>query len=388
MTRRDVFALGIGQCINWGVLYYAFGVLLAPVARDLSLPRWIVAGAFSTALFTSAVAAPAVGRWSDRGHGLAMMTAGGILAAVLLAAWALLPGAAMLYATWAALGLCMAATLYEPAFTVIGHARDTPRERLRALATVTVFGGLASTVFLPVTALLIDARGWRFAAAGLACAMLVPALSSARLARRAALRPVPVPARAPAAGGGNVDASPPHFRIALSVFSLAALASAAFTTTMVPAFVARGLSPTVAASLGGLLGVMQLPGRAVMMSGRLETSPARLLLVSLGLQAAGYALLSIVRSPAAVGAGVSLFAIGGGLMTVIRPHLVQTVFGIERAGLLNGRMARSGQLARAAGPVLAVGLAGVAGYGAVFLALAAVLVALAAAWQLRGPALA
>lgn len=383
MTRRDVFALGIGQCINWGVLYYAFGVLLAPVARDLSLPRWIVAGAFSTALFTSAVAAPAVGRWSDRGHGLAVMAAGGVLAAVLLGAWALLPGAAMLYLTWAALGLCMAATLYEPAFTVIGHARDTPRERLRALATVTVFGGLASTVFLPVTALLIDARGWRFAAAGLACAMLVPALSSARLARRAAARPVP--ARAPAAAGGNADASPPHFRIALSVFSLAALASAAFTTAMVPAFVARGLSPAVAASLGGLLGVMQLPGRAVMMSGRLEASPARLLLVSLGLQAAGYALLSVVRSPAAVGAGVSLFAIGAGLMTVIRPHLVQTVFGIERAGLLNGRLARSGQLARAAGPVLAVGLAGVAGYGTVFLALAAVLAALAAAWQLRGP---
>jgi hypothetical protein len=71
---------------------------------------------------------------------------------------------------------------------------------------------------------------------------------------------------------------------------------------------------------------------------------------------------------------------------VLRPQLVQTGFGIERAGFLNGRLARAVQLARAAGPVLAVALAGVAGHGAVFLALSAMLVVLAAAWHLRGPA--
>jgi MFS family permease len=384
MTRRDIFALGIGQCINWGVLYYAFGVLLGPVARELSLPRWIVAGAFSTALLTSAVAAPAVGRWSDRGQGPMVMTAGGFLAAALLGAWALLPGVAVLYAAWAALGLCMAATLYEPAFIIVGRALPVPRDRLRALATVTVFGGLASTVFLPLTALLIQARGWRFAAGALAGAMLLSAQSSARLPLRAAPPGDPAPARA--GGAGDAAARTRQFRTTLQVFSLTALASAAFTTTMVPAFIERGLPPTLSASLGGLLGLMQLPGRAFLMSGWLEMSPARLLMGSLALQAAGFAVLSVVRSPAAVGAGVSLFAIGAGLMTVLRPQLVQTGFGIDRAGFLNGRLARAGQLARAAGPVLAVALAGVAGHGAVFLALSAMLVVLAAAWHLRGPA--
>ena len=30
MTTRAVWAIGLGQCVNWGVLYYAFGVLLVP----------------------------------------------------------------------------------------------------------------------------------------------------------------------------------------------------------------------------------------------------------------------------------------------------------------------------------------------------------------------
>jgi hypothetical protein len=35
MTPRAVWAIGIGQCVGWGVLYYAFGVLLVPVEQDL-----------------------------------------------------------------------------------------------------------------------------------------------------------------------------------------------------------------------------------------------------------------------------------------------------------------------------------------------------------------
>ena len=69
MPTRAVVVLGIGQCVNWGVLYYAFAVLLLPVERDLAVARWVVAGAFSLALLTSAGLAPTIGRWSDRGGG-------------------------------------------------------------------------------------------------------------------------------------------------------------------------------------------------------------------------------------------------------------------------------------------------------------------------------
>src|SRR5687768_11946652 len=161
MSSPAVIALGIGQCVNWGVLYYAFAVLLLPLEAELDAERWVVTGAYSLALLSSAMAAPAVGRWSDRDHGWRLIQAGGYAAAGLLALWALLPGLWVLYAAWAGLGVCMAATLYEPAFAVVGRTHQDPASRLRALGIVTLFGGLASTVFLPLTDALVRAAGWR-----------------------------------------------------------------------------------------------------------------------------------------------------------------------------------------------------------------------------------
>src|SRR5688572_19182314 len=120
MPTRSVVVLGIGQCVNWGVLYYAFAVLLLPVEGDLAVPRWVVTGAFSLALLMSAVLAPTIGRWCDRGDGPLVMQAGGFTAACLLCLWAVAPNVATLYVTWTGLGLCMAATLYEPAFAIVG----------------------------------------------------------------------------------------------------------------------------------------------------------------------------------------------------------------------------------------------------------------------------
>jgi hypothetical protein len=75
-------------------------------------------------------------------------------------------------------------------------------------------------------------------------------------------------------------------------------------------------------------------------------------------------------------AGVGLYAMGAGLTPLVRPHLVYTRYGLEQAGLVNGRMARAQQLARAGGPVLAAGIAGATGGYATFLLLFAVMLAL------------
>jgi uncharacterized membrane protein (UPF0136 family) len=76
-----------------------------------------------------------------------LIQADGIIAGAVLVAWTFMPGVLMLYGAWAGLGLCMAATLYEPAFVIVGRAYDDPARRVRAPAAVTLFGGLASTVF-------------------------------------------------------------------------------------------------------------------------------------------------------------------------------------------------------------------------------------------------
>lgn len=370
MTRRAVSALGIAQCVNWGVLYYAFAVLVLPIERELGVPTWAVTGAFSFALLLSAAAAPTIGRWADRGRGPLIMQAGGITAGALLIAWTFIPGVLGLYLVWAVLGLSMAATLYEPAFVIVGRTFDDPAKRLRTLAAITLFGGVASTVFLPSTSLLVHTIGWRGAVLVLAALLLL----STAATRIFVFRDMP-PSSSKSSGGRSrttgADSGSVSLAFVASAFAMASLASAGFAANLVPALGERGASPGSAAMLGGLMGVMQLPGRALLMSGASGRSPGRLVVASLLLHAVGLMVVALSPSVLIAAVGTMLFALGAGLTTLFRPYLIQTMFATEDGGYLNGRLARYQQLARAAGPLAVAWVAGITGYAAVFIGIAA-----------------
>ena len=129
-----------------------------PAQEAFDAPRWLVAGAFSLGLLVSAVAAPAVGRLADRGQGPAVMQAGGLLAAGLLILWALVP---TMLDDLRRLGGARPLHGGDPLRAGVRDRRPRlrriPKARLRAIATVTVTGGLASTAFLPGTSALVDA---------------------------------------------------------------------------------------------------------------------------------------------------------------------------------------------------------------------------------------
>jgi MFS family permease len=80
------------------------------------------------------------------------------------------------------MGVAMAATLYEPVFVVV--TKPWRERRDRALTAITLMGGLASFVFLPLAQALIDALGWRSALLVLAAILGVTAVPLNVLARR------------------------------------------------------------------------------------------------------------------------------------------------------------------------------------------------------------
>ena len=129
------------------------------------------------------------------------------------------------------------------------------------------------------------------------------------------------------------------------------------------------------------MGVMQLPGRAMLMNGGFGITSSRLVTLSLVLYAAGFLGVAFASSALPAAIGVSVFALGAGLTTLVRPHLVQDMSGAGGGGYLNGRIARHQQLARAAGPLLLATGAGTAGYAAVNIALAVFFIVCAFAWQ-------
>ena len=377
MHPRAIWAIGCGQLVNWGVLFFAFSVLLVPLQDAFDAPRWLVAGAFSLGLLVSAVAAPAVGRLADRGQGPAVMQAGGLLAAGLLIVWAMVPTIWMTYVVWAALGLCMASILYEPVFAIVGRAYSDPEGRLRAIATVTVMGGLASTVFLPGTSALMTRFGWRGAVVLLAIIIAVTTVIVAQAAFRdlewstQTIRDAIVGSASPVSG----DALQGLSRLVV-IFAMSIIVNSAVSSNLVASLIDRGLAPTFAATVAGSFGVMQLPGRLLLSNARAAPRPVPLLISSFALQIAGLLTL-MVHGPIAMWIGVLVFAAGTGLTTLARPFLVLHQYGAERSGYANGVIARGQQLARAAGPVSAAALAESTGYGVVFGVLAAILVAAA-----------
>ena len=288
----------------------------------------------------------------------------------------------MLSLVWAGLGLCMAATLYEPAFAIVARANDDPSVRLRALGIVTLLGGLASTVFLPLTDALVRAGGWRVGVMVLALLLVLSTWLTHRFASeqtQAVMPGMPIARRevAPARSLRSGTKLP----FLLVAFSFASLSSTAVIANLVPALAERAVTPTTAAAVGGMFGLMQLPGRALMMRGRIPGSPYLLLAISLGLQALGLTAWALVPLPVAAFAGISVFAVGSGLSTLVRPHLVHTTFARDEAGYVNGRLAQAQQLARAAGPVLAAWAVSAVSYGVVLAALGGAFGALAL-WSL------
>ena len=118
----------------------------------------------------------------------------------------------------------------------------------------------------------------------------------------------------------------------VAVFALSSIVNSALASNIVAALIERRLTPSRAALIGGLFGVMQLPGRVLMTNKSFTPGPFRLLLVSFALQIAGLLALMADGVQAAMWLGVIVFACGAGLTTLARPYLVLHVYGAERAG--------------------------------------------------------
>ena len=128
---RIVTVFAITQTIGYGCLYYAFAVLLHPIAADLHTSTAAVTGALTTAVLAWAAVAIPVGRLLDRHGGRAIMTVGSAAGAALLAAWSQVHQLWQLYLVFAGLGtaMAMACTRRPPRSSSPGSTPANGRER-------------------------------------------------------------------------------------------------------------------------------------------------------------------------------------------------------------------------------------------------------------------
>lgn len=350
-----VGVLSVTETVTWGIVYYGYPVFLRPMEEALGASRVAITGAFSLGLAVSALAAVPVGRWLDRHGPRALMTAGSCLGTLLCLAWARVESLPALYAVWFGMGFAMAATLYEPAFAAV-VAWFATRGRDRALLTLTLAAGLASTIFMPIEAWLLGRLGWRASITLLAVAMgVITVPLHALMLRRPAAEPEPIPAAgaAPRAASLTLGAATrtPIFWVLAVAFVVGNFATVSVTVHLIPYLADRGYTPAVSAMMIGWMGAMQLPGRLFFVPVAAWLGARWVAAGVFALQAAAMAQLPLAAVLPTLAPFVMMLGAASGMSTLARASSIAQIFGARHYGAISGAVALGANGARAVGPV-------------------------------------
>ena len=370
--RNVLIVLCLTEITSWGILFYAFPVLAGQISTTTGWSLPVVNGAFSIGLVCSALTGLVVGRILDRSGPRAVMTIGSLLAAPALCLVAVAGNLPMFFTGWILAGMAMGMVLYPPAFAAV--TRWWSVGRTRALTILTIVGGLASTVFAPLTALLSNGVGWRATYLILAGALLVVTVP----AHFFGLRRPWEPHRDAADGLPSAHTPPTHivrsipFVALVAAVSLAALASFAAVVNLVPLLTERGMDTTLAAVALGIGGVGQVLGR--LGYGLFEQLPLRLrtalVLLATTLTTA---LLGLTETLTAAFLVALAAGVAHGIFTLLHATAVTDRWGSAHYGRLTALVASPITLATALGPWAGAGLAALFGsYSQAFLVLAGI----------------
>lgn len=375
--RGGLVALCIAETTSWGLLYYSLPVAVAPISQDTGWSHTAITAALSVGLLVSAVAGVRVGRILDSQGPRTVMTLGAVVGvlSLVLVAWS--PNLPMFYAAWLVAGFAQSAVLYPPAFAVI--TRWYGARRVVPLTTLTLVAGLASTIFAPIVASLIDQVGWRtgyLIMAGILAVVTVPL--HAFFLNRSWSDAVERSVRRSKSQVRSITRSP-RFVILQITMALATFTLFAVTINIIPVLLERGISYSVAAVSLGLIGAGQVIGRIgysrLVSLTAVHTRTALLF----GLGAIGIWLLAYVPGPAAVliAIAVVLGAVRG-CHTLLQATAVSDRWGTQDFGTINGVFTAPMTAVGALAPVSGPALAGVLGsYSAMAVVMAVMLTAAA-----------
>lgn len=378
--RGGLAALCLAELISWGLLYYSLPVAVTPIAADTGWSQTTIMAALTVGLLVSAAAGIRVGRLLDANGPRTLMTLGAALGAVAMLVVSASSNLVTFFAGWTLAGLAQAATLYPPAFAVV--TRWYGPARVRPLTLITLVAGLASTIFAPFLALLLEQLGWRMTYAVMAGILAVTVVPLHAFFLNATWSsPTPHPSR-PATGASSTATRSrvraitrsPRFVLLQVVTSLATFTLFAVTINIIPLLVHRGAAFSLAALALGLIGLGQVSGRLGYATLESRTTPRQRTVILAASGAVGLWLLSVVPGP--VWLLVSIAMLCGavrGCLTLLQATAVSDRWGTQDFGAINGVFVAPVIALTALAPVAGPALAGVAGgYPAMAMLMAAI----------------
>lgn len=348
-VTRYVGAHGVAQLLLWSGFYYLLPALSTQIVAQTGWPVLHISMTFTTAFVLWALTAPLVGMLIDAGHGAKIMRVGAFIGVGSLIAISLAPNMWVFSFCVVLLGICMAATLYDPCFSVMLGClgADGPK----AIATVTLIAGFATLVTFPLVIGLSSFLDWQqimqiFAALALVGMVLLPkglqrdlidgTQNEAILALDVSIPPV---------GKEPV-------LIALS-FGLVMMGHAILVFLLPVALSVAGENANASLLALAILGPAQIAGRTVWRYFGSAVRPQDFALLMFSCLCLPALILMLVDTTSiAIYAALIIQGACYGVHTILRPNLTQCYVAPAHLGRALGFVAMVGLLMMAAGPAV------------------------------------
>lgn len=337
MIHRDyvpAISLGITQIMGYGTLMYAYAILLPAMAGDLGLSLSAIFGIFSLALFFGGLVSPLAGKLVDRIGGRWVMTIGTIVSACAIMSLSVVESRAELFVAILLAESAGMFVLYTVAFASVARL-DLKVPPQRSISIITLFGGVASTIFWPLTLALYNALGWQMTWMVLGASLLITCTPIHFFCLRGAEITPDSPPRASAPNWpeltGRVRRRGMFWMVISFIFS--GYLMGAVMTLWITNVQDLGHSAAMAALAGAVIGPFKTVGRFFEMLVSRNMYPLFTYALSLGLMLLGFGvLLSIGFTLPGIMIAAALYGMGDGIKTIARGTLPLALFGAKGYG--------------------------------------------------------
>lgn len=368
-------ALGVTQIIGYGTLMYAYSVLLPHMAKDLDMSLSSVFGVLSLALFFGGMAAPLAGMAVDRFGGRYVMTLGAIVAGAALMGLSWVTDRYWLFAMILVAEAAGMFVLYQTAFASVVRL-DNSVKPARAISVITLFGGVASTIFWPLTLWLYNAVGWQ--QTWLWLGVLVIFVSGPLY-----FWALSGPQKDPTAPQNQAEQDWPHVedsdrKRAMLWMIVSFVFSGYLMGSVMQLWMTNiqdlGHSAAIAALAGAVIGPFKTVGRFLELVISRNLYPLNTYFLSMGLTLAGFfMLLALGFTLPGVLIAAALYGMGDGIKTIARGTLPLALFGAKGYGTRLGWINSISMAANASGPFVFAYITQSYGGWASFASMAAIL---------------
>lgn len=352
-SKFPLALLGVAQICSWGTLYYSFPQLAQAITIEFGWLKSDVYIALTLCLVFSSIAAVPIGALIDKGHGRKVMVLGSITAGLLLVSVSKIDSLFSLYLVFIGIGVVQAATLYDAAFSIINN-NHLHEEAKSKIVTLTLWGGFASTLFIPLIEVLINQYGWRTAFVMLGAINLFICTSAYMMLPDGHLQKVSKKNKSTQGHNVSWAIKQPIFWALLICFSLFAAGASTFKFHIYPFLIERNFSSHEVVFILTVMGPAQVLGRVVIkLIGNKVTALQLGTLTTAALPITFFSLVYLPEQLWLFAGFIALFGIASGMMTIVKGIAIPELLTKEAYGAINGAMSIPITLIKAGAPALA-----------------------------------